>query len=187
MSTRSRLFLGLAAAVSLLVTATNAQDTDTRSLGDVARQQRVQREKSKTAQDQNKDKNQDAKPSKVITNEEIPEHAGSVTEAASDNETATVAPADGTKAPAEEDVKSQIQAQKGEILSLQRQIDEISESIKFAPANCVSGCEQWNERQKGKQQQVEQMQGQLDELKKHLEEMQESARKQGLGSSVYEA
>jgi len=184
MSTRSRLVLGLAAAVSLLVTASNAQDTQ--SLGDVARQQRLQREKSKTAQDQNKDKNQDAKPSKVITNEEIPEHAGFVTEAASDNETAAVAPADGTKAPAEEDVKSQIQAQKGEILSLQRQIDEISESIKFAPANCVSGCEQWNERQKGKQQQVERMQAQLDELKKHLEEMQESARKQGLGSSVYE-
>ena len=71
MSTRSRLVLGLAAAVSLWVTATNAQDTQ--SLGDVARQQRVQREKSKTAQD--KDKSKDAKPSKVITNEEIPEHA----------------------------------------------------------------------------------------------------------------
>ena len=83
-------------------------------------------------------------------------------------------------------MKSQIQAQKGEILSLQKQIDEMSESIRFAPANCVSGCEQWNERQKGKQQQVERMQAQLDELKKHLEEMQESARKQGLGSSVYE-
>ncbi|HZW91740.1 MAG TPA: hypothetical protein VFF64_02100 [Candidatus Eremiobacteraceae bacterium] len=184
MSTRSRLVLGLAAAVSLLVTATNAQDTQ--SLGDVARHQRLQKEKSKAAQDQGKDKNKDAKPSKVITNEEIPEHAASVPEAASDSGTATAAPADGTKPAAEEDVKSQIQAQKGEILSLQKQIDEMSDSIKFAPANCVSGCEQWNERQKGKQQQVERMQAQVDELKKHLEEMQESARKQGLGSSVYE-
>jgi predicted RNase H-like nuclease (RuvC/YqgF family) len=181
MSTRSRLVLVLAAAVTLLVTASNAQDTQ--SLGDVARQQRLQREKSKMAQD--KDKNKDAK-SKVITNEEIPEHAGSAPETAGDSGTATAAPADGTKPPAEVDVKSQIQAQKGEIQSLQKQIDEISESIKFAPANCVSGCEQWNERQKGKQQQVERMQAQLDELKKHLEEMQESARKQGLGSSVYE-
>jgi flagellar motility protein MotE (MotC chaperone) len=182
MTTRSRLVLGLAAAVSLFASASNAQDTQ--SLGDVARQQRLQREKSKTAQD--KDKGKDAKPSKVITNEEIPEHAASVPEPASDSGSATAAPADGTKPPTEEDVKSQIQAQKGEILSLQKQIDEISESIKFTPANCVSGCEQWNERQKGKQQQVEQMQTQLDELKKHLEEMQESARKQGLGSSVYE-
>jgi hypothetical protein len=184
MCTRSRLVLGLAAAVSLLVMATNAQDTQ--SLGDVARQQRLQREKSKATLDKDKDKNKDAKPSKVITNEEIPEQAASVTEAASDSGTATVAPADGTKPLAEEGVKSQIQAQKGQIQSLQKQIDEVNESIKFAPANCVSGCEQWNERQKGKQQQAERMQAQLDELKKHLEEMQESARKQGLGNSVYE-
>lgn len=175
---RYRFFLGLAAAVSLLAATTYAQDEQ--SLGDVARQQRQQKEKSKTAHDK------DAKASKVITNEEIPEHATSAPEATSDGAAATTAPSDGAKPPTEEDVKSQIQAQKGEIASLQKQIDEINESIKFAPANCVSGCEQWNERQKEKQQQVERMQAQLEELKKRLDEMQEAARKQGLGSSVYE-
>jgi hypothetical protein len=45
---------------------------------------------------------------------------------------------------------------------------------------------QWNERQKEKQDQVESMKAQLEEQKKQLENMQESARKQGFGSSVYE-
>lgn len=188
MSIRSGLVLGLAAAASLLASMAYAQDTQ--SLGDVARQQRQQKEKSKTSHDKD---DKDAKASKVITNEEIPEHTAAAPESTNDSGASatsahadTAAPSDGTKPPTEEDVKSQIQAGKGEIASLQKHIDEANESIKFAPANCVSGCEQWNERQKEKQQQVERMQAQLEELKKHLDEMQESARKQGLGSSVYE-
>ena len=69
---------------------------------------------------------------------------------------------------------------------MQRQIDEINESIHFAPGNCVENCAQWNERQQEKQRQVEGMQAQLEEQRKRLEEMQESARKQGYGSSVYD-
>jgi uncharacterized coiled-coil protein SlyX len=45
---------------------------------------------------------------------------------------------------------------------------------------------QYNQRQVQKQDEVQRMQKQLDEQKKKLEEMQESARKAGLGSSVYE-
>jgi hypothetical protein len=155
----------------------NAQDTQ--SLGDIARQQRQQKKESKTAQ------GKDAKASKVVTNEEVPEPAGAPPEAVGDREASTAAPTDKTKQTTE-DVKSQIQAQKGEIASLQKQIDAIHESIRFAPANCVEGCEQWNEHQKQKQQQAERMQAQLEEQKKRLDEMQESARKQGLGSSVYD-
>jgi predicted ribosome quality control (RQC) complex YloA/Tae2 family protein len=44
----------------------------------------------------------------------------------------------------------------------------------------------WNERQREKQQRVERMQAQLQEQKRRLEEMQDSARKQGYGSSVYD-
>jgi chromosome segregation ATPase len=83
-------------------------------------------------------------------------------------------------------MKSQIQAQKSRIAELQKQIDELDGSIRFAPGNCVRNCEQWNEHQQQKQQQVEQMRTQLEEQKKQLDEMQESARKQGFGSSVYE-
>jgi len=45
---------------------------------------------------------------------------------------------------------------------------------------------QYNERQIQKQDEVKRMQTQLDDQKKQLEDMQESARKAGLGSSVYE-
>jgi uncharacterized coiled-coil protein SlyX len=175
MGNRCRLFLGLAVGISLFAAIANAQEPQ--SLGDVARQQRQQKKESKTAQG--------AKASKVVTNEEIPERAGASPEAAGGNEASTAAPTDKANQTTE-DVKSQIQAQKGEIASLQKQIDALNESIRFAPANCVEGCEQWNLRQKQKQEQVERMQAQLEELKKHLDETQESARKQGLGSSVYE-
>jgi molecular chaperone GrpE (heat shock protein) len=44
----------------------------------------------------------------------------------------------------------------------------------------------WNERQREKEQRVERMQAQLQEMKRRLEETQDSARKQGYGSSVYD-
>jgi hypothetical protein len=65
-------------------------------------------------------------------------------------------------------------------------MDELNESIQFAPVNCVGRCAQWNDRQREKQQQAERMQQQLQEEKQRLEEMQESARKLGYGSSVYD-
>ena len=144
MGNRRRLFLGLAVGISLFAAMANAQEPQ--SLGDVARQQRQQKKESKTAQ------GKDAKASKVVTNEEIPERAGASPEAAGGNEASTAAPTDKANQTTE-DVKSQIQAQKGEIASLQKQIDALNESIRFAPANCVEGCEQWNLRQKQKQEQ----------------------------------
>jgi hypothetical protein len=69
---------------------------------------------------------------------------------------------------------------------LQSQIDQLKSSIHFASGTCVANCVQWNERQVKKQDDVQRMQQQLDQQKKQLENMQESARKAGLGSSVYE-
>lgn len=180
MGTGRRLFASVTAAAFLLPAAAIAQDSP--SLADLARQQRQQKEQSKTAP------GKDAKVSKVITNEEIPERAEPASApAASGAESRASMPAssNGPKQPAEH-WKSQILAQKNQIASLQRQVDEINESIRFAPANCVANCVGWNERQREKQQRVERMQAQLEEEKRRLEEMQDSARKQGYGSSVYE-
>ena len=82
--------------------------------------------------------------------------------------------------------KTTIRAQKNVVSSLQTSIDKLNESIQFAPGNCVSGCVQWNERQKQKQQEVERMKSNLDTQKKNLEKMQELARQQGYGSTVYD-
>jgi hypothetical protein len=177
LSARCKFIFVLAAAVSVLAGTVYAQDNP-QSLGDLARQQR-QKEQSA------------AKTIKVITNEEIPEHAASPAAAAAhaavgeQNQTSLPASQNGPKQPAEH-VKAQILAQKNQIASLQRQVDELNESIRYAPPNCVANCVGWNERQREKQQRVERMQAQLEDQKRHLEDMQDSARKQGFGSSVYD-
>jgi hypothetical protein len=178
---KCRTVLLFAAAVSLLGGTAYAQDEPT--LGDLARQQRQQKEKSKTAA------SKDAQPSKVITNEQLSEHA---TEAArpvktseKEKETPQADSAEGAKQPAEY-WTSKIQVQKSQITSLESQVSELRDSIQFAPANCVANCVAWNQHQKEKQQQLEQMQAQLADQKKQLEENQDSARKQGYGSAVYD-
>jgi len=183
MGTGRRLFLRLTAIVFLLAATGYAQDSP--SLGDLARQQRQQKEKSKTAQ------GKDTKTAKVITNEEIRWQAGTApTPAAGGGEHSTLTASGNASAkdakPTAEVWTAQISAQKSQIASLQKQIVEINQSVQFAPANCVENCAQWNERQLQKQRQAEGMQAQLEEMRKHLDEMQDSARKQGYGSAVYD-
>jgi leucyl aminopeptidase (aminopeptidase T) len=181
---------------AMAVFATGARCQDSPPLGDVARQARQQKQQ-KDAQGkdtQGKDATgKNAKPSRVITNEEIPERSlptSTVTEETADDDSphsGTATPASTNAAKISPDTwKSQILAQKNQIASMQTQFDELSDSIHFAPGNCVANCVEWNERQKEKQQEAQQMQTQLDAQRKHLEEMQEAARKQGYGSSVYD-
>lgn len=176
-----RLILILSAVMTPFVRVVWAQDSP--SLGDLARQQRQQKEQSKTAPGKDKD----PKTSKVITNEEMPSHTEpqSVRATSKANYDALPDAPNEPKQPAEH-WKSQIIAKKNQIATLQRQVDELSESIRFAPANCVANCVGWNERQREKQQRVESMQSQLEEEKRRLEDLQDSARKQGYGSSVYD-
>jgi len=181
-----RLILLLAAVVSPFAAMVHGQDAP--SLGDLARQQRQQKEQSKAAP------GKDNKPSKakVITNEEMPSHPWTTPSEARAGEGRTSESASQEQVSASEaqqsaeQWKSQIQAQKSQVDSLQKQIDELNDSIRFAPANCVANCVQWNERQREKQQQAERMQAQVEEEKKRLDDMQESARRRGFGSSVYE-
>jgi len=180
MNMRGRLYRGLTTGVFLMGASANAQDSQ--SLGEVARQQRQQKEQSANVQGQN------AVASRVVTNEEIPEHTRDETASAVRKDKSGVSrilASKTAKQPAEY-WQSRIRVQKGQIASLQRRIDEINGSIRFSSINCGANCVLRNERQKSKQQQVEQKQGELDQQKKRLEEMQEAARKQGYGSSVYD-
>jgi len=206
---RKRIFVLLTAGAFFC--AFPAYGQDTQSLGDVARQARLQKQQkdvqTKDSSTQNKDTaNKDAakdaqsadatakdvaatKSSHVITNDEIPEHVGSSFTSAPISQTS-----DSSDAPAKtgnhdaqaEQWKSQIQAQKSAIASLEREIASLNESVHYAGGNCVANCVQWNERQKEKQNRVEVMKQQLDEQQRRLEDLQESARKQGFGSAVYE-
>ena len=206
---RERIFVLLTA--STLFWAFPAYGQDAQSLGDVARQSRLQKQQkdaqTKDASTQNKDAaNKDAgkdaqsadaaaqdpaapKTPHVVTNDEIPEHVGSTFTSAPNSQTpdSSDAPADsGNHDARAEQWKSQIQAQKSAIASLEREIASLNESVHYAGGNCVANCVQWNERQKEKQDRVEVMKQQLDEQQKRLEDLQESARKQGFGSAVYE-
>jgi hypothetical protein len=183
-----------------------AYGQDSQSLGDVARQSRQQKQQkdaqAKDSPAQNKDpQNKDPqstnpatkdapspKAPHVITNDEIPEHVGATGTARGPQTYSTPdAPANsGNRDARAEQWKSQIQAQKSAIASLKSEIASLNESVHYAGGNCVANCVQWNERQKEKQDRVAVMQQQLEEQQKRLEDMQESARKQGFGSSVYE-
>lgn len=127
----------------------------------------------------------------IITNEEIPEHVGPTSTrppTENNNNAYPVAyyPQPSPGQGAAEQWKAQIQSMKGYIANMQSQIDQTEQSIHYAGGNCISNCVQWNERQKQKQDQVEVMKQQLAEQQKRLEDLQEAARRQGFGSSVYD-
>jgi hypothetical protein len=187
-----------------------AYGQDSQSLGDLARQSRLRKQQkdaqakpapAKDAQTRNAHGNEtpgtnaaakDARPPKpprIITNDEIPEHVGPTVNSVRDSQPSRMPddpPTSGNREGRAEQWKSQIQAQKSAIASLNSEIASLSESIHYAGGNCVANCVQWNERQKQKQDQVESMKAQQEEQQKRLEQMQESARKQGFGSSVYD-
>lgn len=209
-----RIWIFLAASAFLCAFPAYGQD-DSPSLGDVARQARQQKQQkdaqskdssasgkdAQNAADESKSdqpktasaagataKNAPAKPSHVITNEEIPSHIGSTLTSAKGSHPAGTSdeqPSSGDQSAAEQ-WKSQIQAQKDGISQLQSEIASLSDSIQYAGANCVSNCVQWNEDQKRKQDQVDSMKTELEQQQKQLEDLQESARKKGFGSSVYD-
>lgn len=205
---RERIFVLLTA--SALFCAFPAHGQDAQSLGDVARQSRLQKQQkdaqTKDASSQNQDTANNtgketrspdttgkdmaaAKAPHVITNDEIPEHVGSTFTSGPNSQNPSSSDAlakTGDHDAQAEQWKSQIQAQKSAIASLEREIASLNESVHYAGGNCVANCVQWNERQKEKQDRVEIMKQQLDEQQKRLEDLQESARKQGFGSAVYE-
>lgn len=174
--------------VGLLLFALLAKGQDEApSLGDAARQARDQKQQTKDAQSKTKTP---AKATHVITDEEV---AHSVTQpsnpspAAPGDSSPSTAPEAASSASAKvpaEQWRSRILEQKNAISTLESNIQKESDSIQFAPPNCVSGCLEWNERQKKKQADVERMQAELKEQRQKLDEMQSAARQQGYGNSV---
>lgn len=202
-----RRILVCMAASALLCISARAQN-DAPSLGDVARQARAQKQKDNQAKTLSaKDTLADAKAASnadaqsapsgakdapqakthVITDEELPAHIAAVKTAKHDaDSTESSAQPTGDRDAQAEQWKSQIQAQKSAIAELQHEITALGDSIHYVGGNCVENCAQWNERQQQKQQQVDSMKAQLEEQQHHLEETQDTARKQGFGSSVYD-
>lgn len=170
---RLRNLAALVAAMGFVVVA-HAQDVqghDEPSLGDVARQSRQQRQ-------------QTAK--RVITNDEIPEHPSPARPPALYQQNPYASYQQPTYTMPANYVKQQILGQKRAIARQEAEIERVNSSIQYAGGSCAVGCGQWNERQREKQEQVERMKQMLDQMKANLETVQEMARRQGYGSSVYD-
>jgi small-conductance mechanosensitive channel len=161
-----RVFGVWVVGVVLVVTVSTAC---AQSLGDVARQTR-QKEKAKgTAK------------KKVLTNEDLPAPSDP-----SPGDLEPVPSANSSAAPSAEEWKAQILAQKNGIATLKAQIDKLNDSVRFVEANAYYNGVAYNEHQKKKQLQVEQLRSHLAEQQKELEAMQEGAKKAGMGSAVYD-
>jgi hypothetical protein len=158
-------------ALSALVGATYGQ-----TLGDLARQAR-QKEKvrAKTAK-------------KVITNEDIPESpmpTPARTETGGKTDPAGTA-ADSPAPRSALEWRNMILAQKDHIETMRAQSNKLNASIHFVTANAYVNGAEYNQYQVKKQQEVKNLQKQLEEEWKKLSDMQEAARKEGMGAAVYD-
>jgi hypothetical protein len=170
----------------------------TLSLGEIARQVKLKKQQREAQLKAKEAATHDAQASDatpappattahLVTNNDAPERA-TVTPVST--HAASPAPADSQADSSDhqakaEDWKSQILAQKSAVAQLQQDVKSLSDSIHYAGGNCIANCDQWNERQQQKQQEVDTMKAQLKEQQKALEEMQEAARKEGFDSTVY--
>lgn len=158
----------------------------------VATQSKDAQSKSRQAASAPVTKTPAATSKRIITDDEIPSHGGpaNASQPGSQNSATSARSADNQEnesaKPSAEAFTAQIRAMKENIASLQGEIDRISSSIQYTGANCVSGCAQWNDQQKRKQDEVDALKAQLEQAKQQLEQMQDSARQQGYGSSVYD-
>jgi dynactin complex subunit len=183
-------FLSAIAVASLLLTAapvTRAQSSNdptpnTPSLGDLARKQK---------QKQQDAKDKGAKPKKVVTDEDMPEHApDSSTSEASTTDDSPHADEEATPANVVsrngDQRKAAILQQKNAIADLKAKIEKAQASIHFVEANAYRNGVEYNKIQAQRQQEVERAQNQLTEMQKNLEKMQEDARRAGFASAVWD-
>lgn len=82
--------------------------------------------------------------------------------------------------------KAAIASQKNVVEVLRAQIEKTEKSIQFVTANGYSNGPQYNAEQKKRQDGVAIAKKRLEQEQQKLDEMKESARKEGFGSAVYD-
>jgi predicted RNase H-like nuclease (RuvC/YqgF family) len=186
-----RMVLKIMAVALLMSLAAYGQ-----SLGDIARENREKK---------NNEDPSAAQP-RVITNKDLPKDPDADREPAETHSGASAAPsseaadhrsadrrsADRRSAEqrlgeqrAAERWKTQILAQKNTMATLQARIDQLQASIQSANGS-VQSEGPYNRYQARQLQRVAQLQGQLDEQQRKLDQMQEAARHAGMHTAVYD-
>ena len=178
-----RLARPVALVVLILVLSfrCSGQDSSSSSLGDVARKQRHKAEATK---------NPSSKAKRVVTDQDMPAHAESSSEDASQHDgphsEAAVLPSSTDVLKTGDQWKSSIASQKTTVADLKNRIDKLNASIRFVSANAYRNGVEYNKYQAHKQQEVGRLQSELDEQKRALEQMQETARRAVYGSAVWD-
>jgi hypothetical protein len=184
-ASRLRVIVLVPAVVLVLAAASLSQSSDNPSLGDLARKQRQKQQ----------DKDAKVSPKKVVTNEDLSEHPEEPRDSTRNtsspatggsHDASSVPPAPGDVMKTGEQWKAAIQQQKNAVANLKGYIDKLQDSIHFVEANRYRNGVEYNKVQAEKQKEAQRLQGQWDETQKNLEQMQESARKAGFGSSVWD-
>jgi len=187
-----RLLILFAAGVSACALTASAQDAP--PLGDVARQSRVEKQQpAQTSSAPASNSSSDGttagaqpKTSHVITNDDLPEHHAAPAPAPASPTRGNLRPAVvyEIKRPAEY-WKAQALQLKNSIAQVQRHLDTLTDSLHAVLTNSTDE-PVWNYREKERQRQITDLQAQLNDLRRRLEDTQEAARRQGYGSSVYD-
>jgi uncharacterized coiled-coil protein SlyX len=102
------------------------------------------------------------------------------------HDASAAAPDAGAVMKTAEQWKAAIQQQKSVVADLKSHIEKLQDSIRFVEANRYRNGVESNKVQADKQKEVQRLQEQLDGFQKNLENMQESARKAGFGSAVWD-
>ena len=189
-----RLLTLFAAGVCACALTAFAQDSQ--PLGDVARQSREkqQQTQSNSAPASTSDSSSGATPSQtgaqtktsqVITNDDMPAHHAAPATAPDPTNRANLRPAASEPKRPAAYWKAQALQLKNSIAQVQRHIDTLTDSLHAVLTNSTDE-PVWNLREKERQRQITDLQAQLDNLHRRLEETQEAARRQGYGSSVYD-
>ncbi len=170
--------IALTALILAFSSHSPAQTAGTPSLGDVARKQRDKQPNVKKA-----------KAKKVVTEEDIPSHP----EASASEEEVAAPHGEKPATPSADDVlkngeqwRASIAQQKAAVADLKSRVDRLNASIRFVSASAYTNGVEYNKMQARRQQEAQRLQGELDEQKKNLEQMQETARRAGYGSAVWD-
>jgi len=161
-----------------------AQNLCAQSLGDIARQQREKKKQPATT------------PNKVLTNEDLstPGHPDG---AASDEAQNKKNPRQKTSArtaqskedePSAEELRAAIQDKKAAIAEIQGEIAKLQSTINHVQnnRNIYTNAPEYNEAQKRKEQEVDRLKGVLQQQQDELKDLQQTARKAGYGSALYD-
>lgn len=157
---------------------------DGQSLGDIARQQKEGKGQKSNSQSTSTTK-------KVFTDEDFAKSGsgddGNVPAAARRSNSVPDKEKDHTAASADQ-LRAKIQKKKDLIAALQERIDKLQVSVNYVQnnRNIYTNAPEYNEHQHQKELLAERLKAELEQQKAELNDLQEEARQQGFGNSVYQ-